>query len=35
LLGLVSLGFIMVFMPTLLDRTQPVQVSPRLRQARG
>jgi len=35
LLGLVSLGFIMVFMPTLLDRTQPVQVSPRLPQARG
>jgi MFS family permease len=35
LLGLVALAFIMVFMPALTDRTQPVRVSPVLRQARG
>ena len=35
LLGLVSLAFIMVFMPVFTERTQPVQVAPRLRQARS
>jgi MFS family permease len=35
LLGLVALACIMVFMPALTDRTQPVRVSPVLRQARG
>jgi hypothetical protein len=35
LLGLVSLAFIMVLMPTFTERTQPVRVSPRLRQACG
>jgi hypothetical protein len=35
LLGLVALAFIMVFMPALTERTQPVRVSPVLRQARG
>ena len=35
LLGLVALALIMVFMPALTERTQPVRVSPVLRQARG
>jgi MFS family permease len=35
LLGLVALAFIMVCMPALTERTQPVRVSPVLRQARG
>jgi MFS family permease len=35
LLGLVALACIMVFMPALTERTQPVRVSPVLRQARG
>jgi hypothetical protein len=35
LLGIVSLAFIMVLMPAFTARTQPVRVSPMLRQARG
>ena len=35
LLGIVSLAFIMVLMPGLTERTQPVRVSPRLRQTRN
>jgi len=35
LLGIVSLAFIMVLMPAFTERTQPVRVSPMLRQARG
>jgi MFS family permease len=35
LLGLVSLACIMVLMPAFTERTQPVQVSPILRRARG
>jgi MFS family permease len=35
LLGIVSLACIMVLMPAFTERTQPVRVSPRLRQARG
>jgi MFS family permease len=35
LLGIVSLAFIMVLMPAFIERTQPVRVSPMLRQARG
>jgi hypothetical protein len=35
LLGLVSLAFIMVLMPAFTERTQPVWVSPMLRQACG
>ena len=35
LLGIVSLACIMVLMPAFTERTQPVRVSPMLRQARG
>jgi MFS family permease len=35
LLGIVSLAFVMVLMPAFTERTQPVRVSPMLRQARG
>jgi MFS family permease len=35
LLGIVSLACIMVLMPTFTERTQPVRVASRLRQARG
>ena len=35
LLGIVSLACIMVLMPAFTERTQPVRVASRLRQARG
>ena len=35
LLGIVSLACIMVLMPALTERTQPVRAAPRLRQTRS